>query len=62
LFLFISFARPKETNQRKGRRNRAEGELGEADIKTANEVSKTSRQREALRQRGPELQADNVHV
>jgi hypothetical protein len=28
--LFISFAPPKETNQRKGGRNRAEGELGEA--------------------------------
>jgi hypothetical protein len=28
--LFISFVRPKEMNQRKGRRNRAAGELGEA--------------------------------
>jgi len=28
--LFISFACPKEMNQRKGRRNRAEGELGTA--------------------------------
>jgi len=28
--VFISFVRPKEMNQRKGRRNRAAGELGEA--------------------------------
>jgi hypothetical protein len=28
--LFLSFAPPKERNQRKGVRNRAEGELGEA--------------------------------
>jgi hypothetical protein len=30
--LLGSFVRPKETNQRKGRRNRAEGELGEAKL------------------------------
>ena len=29
-YMFISFAPPKETNQRKGGPNRAAGELGEA--------------------------------